>query len=149
VHYVAIDLTTGDVASALSAAGHDAAQPSLFLCEGLLLYLDVGVVERVFRGLRSQVAARATLALSIAVRDRALPNPLAAARRAAWNQRLRQIGEPPRTRLPRVEWDALLLSTGWAPVGAVDPHELDPEATPGGALLLTAEGVPEEPAAWT
>ena len=49
----------------------------------------------------------------------------------------------------RVAPRALLLSTGWAPVGAVDPHELDPEATPGGALLLTAEPLPEEPAAWT
>jgi methyltransferase (TIGR00027 family) len=149
VSYVAIDLTTGDVAAALSAAGHDAAQPSLFMCEGLLLYLDVGVVERVFRGLRTQVDARAALALSIAVRGRTRANPLAAARRAAWNQRLRQIGEPPRTRLPRAEWDALLLSTGWAPVSAVDPHELDPEASPGGTLLLTAEPLPKESAAWT
>jgi methyltransferase (TIGR00027 family) len=143
VAYVAIDLITGDVAAALGAAGHDAAQPTLFTCEGLLLYLDVDTIERVFRSLRGRVDARATLAASIAVNDRALANARAAARRAAFDDRLRQIGEPPRTRLRRSEWDALLAKTGWAVVGAVDPHELDAEAAPGGALLLTAEPAPQ------
>lgn len=144
VTYVAIDLSTGEVAAALAEAGHDAAQPTLFTCEGLLLYLDVDTVERVFRGLRNQAEGRAALALSIAVRDHAPATPLAAARRAAWNERLRQIGEPPRTRLRRAEWDALLAKTGWVVVSAVDPHELDAKASPGGALLVTAEPVPPE-----
>ena len=149
VHYVAIDLTSGDVAAALAAAGHDASQPSLFMCEGLLLYLDVGVIERVFRALRRRVDRRATLALSIAVRDEALANAGVAARRAAWDQRLRRIGEPPRTRLRRAEWDALLAATGWVPVRAVDPHEIDPEVSPGGALLVTAEPAAKKSTAWT
>ncbi len=149
VAYVAIDLTTGDVDGALAAAGHDASQPTLFTCEGLVLYLDVDTIERVFRALRKRVETRATLALSIAVSDRAFADPRAAARRAAFDDRPRQIGEPPRTRLRRSEWDALLAKTGWAAVGAVDPHELDSEVSPGGALLLTAEPAQLNGAPWT
>jgi methyltransferase (TIGR00027 family) len=149
VAHVAIDLTTGDVAAALAEAGHDAAQRTLFTCEGLLLYLDVDTIARVFRGLRSRAEGRATLALSIAVRDRTFANARATARRAAFDARLRQIGEPPRTRLRRSEWDALLAKTGWAVVSAVDPHEIDVEASPGGALLVTAEPAPSESTSWT
>ena len=34
------DFRHGDVAAVLGACGHDAGQPTLFLCEGLLVYLD-------------------------------------------------------------------------------------------------------------
>jgi methyltransferase (TIGR00027 family) len=142
VTYVAIDLVDGDVANALAGAGQDAARPTLFSCEGLLLYLNVDVVERLFAGLRRRAETTATLAMSLAVRDRAFVDPVAAARRAAWQRRLRELGEPPRTRLRRAEWDALLTRCGWIPERAVDPHDLDPLAMPGGALLMTAVPVP-------
>jgi O-methyltransferase involved in polyketide biosynthesis len=114
------------------------------MCEGLLLYLDVAVVARVLGGLRTRADRRAVLALSIAVRDRT--DPVAPARRAAWEERLRGLGEPARTRLRRAEWDALLGATGWVPARAVDPHEIDPQAAPGGALLMTAEPAAKESA---
>jgi methyltransferase (TIGR00027 family) len=142
VSYVAIDLTAQDVDASLETAGHDAAQPSLFLCEGLLLYLDVAVVERLFRGLRCRVHGDATMALSLAVSDRAVAETVVALRRAAWHRRLRSLGEPPRTTLRREEWDALLLTSGWAPQRAVDPHEIDPKAAAGGSLLVIAGPVP-------
>jgi methyltransferase (TIGR00027 family) len=138
VRYVPIDLTIGAVDAVLRDAGHDAAQPSLFIGEGLLLYLDAAVIERMFRGARLQATGSATLALSLALRDRVVADPNAALRRAALHRRLRALGEPPRTMLARGEWEALLGTTGWALDRAVDPHTIDPEAPAGGALLVTA-----------
>jgi methyltransferase (TIGR00027 family) len=40
VTLVPADFRTDDTAAALAAAGHDAETPSLFICEGLLIYLD-------------------------------------------------------------------------------------------------------------
>jgi methyltransferase (TIGR00027 family) len=144
VTYVAIDLIEGDVDAALGAAGHDPAPGSLFVCEGLLLYLDVKVIERVLRGLRNRVGQDATLALSVGLNDRVdAPGAVAvgevATRRAVLHRRLRRLGEPPRTTLRRDEWDALLTATGWVPDLAVDPHALEPEALAGGALFMTAD----------
>ena len=41
VTFVPIDLAEADVDGALGAAGHDATRTSLFICEGLLVYLDL------------------------------------------------------------------------------------------------------------
>jgi len=49
VGFVAADFTTDDVAAGLAAAGHDAGRPTLFLCEGVAVYLDAAVLEIVAR----------------------------------------------------------------------------------------------------
>lgn len=64
--FVALDLTTGNAATALEDAGHDAARSSLFIGEGLLLYLDVPVIEHLFGALRNRATRAATLALTLA-----------------------------------------------------------------------------------
>lgn len=138
IAFVPIDLTTDEIDAELAAAGHDAAQPSLFICEGLLVYLDVAVIERMFRGLRSRADEHATLAMSVSRRDRVVADPIASVRRAFMNRRMRLLGEPWRTSLAAEEWQSLLEATGWNVVGAVDPHEIDAEAPTGGALLMTA-----------
>jgi O-methyltransferase involved in polyketide biosynthesis len=96
------------------------------------------VVERLFRGLRHRAAADSTLALSVSRRDRVGEDAAGAARRAFMNQRMRLIGEPWRTSLSAAEWRSLLARTGWVQDRAVDPHEIDPDAPGGGALLVTA-----------
>jgi methyltransferase (TIGR00027 family) len=150
VTFVPIDLAAASVDGALVAAGHDAVQRSLFVCEGLLLYLDLAVVERLFRGLRRRVAGDATLALSVGLRDRVVADPAAAARRAILHQRLRRLGEPSRTTLSRAAWEAILATTGWEPERAVDPDEIDAEAPSGGALFLCAQPAePEGSRSWT
>jgi methyltransferase (TIGR00027 family) len=138
ITYIPLDLATGDVDAALAAAGHDAAASSLFTCEGLLLYLDVAVIERLFRALRRRVTHDATLALSVGLRDRVVVDPAAAARRAIRHYRLRRLGEPARTTLMRAEWRALLRKCGWEPDREVDPHAVTPDAPAGGASLMTA-----------
>ena len=62
----AADFRTDDVAGVLSACGHDAARPSLFVCEGLLVYLDGDTGIRLLAGLRARAAPGSTLAVSLA-----------------------------------------------------------------------------------
>ena len=54
VRFVAADFTVDDVAAGLRNAGHDAARLSVFLCEGVAVYLDLAVLESLLRGLRTQ-----------------------------------------------------------------------------------------------
>jgi methyltransferase (TIGR00027 family) len=138
ITFVPLDLTDGDIDVALASAGHDAASRSLFIGEGLLLYLDRAVIEHLFAGLRRRAAGAATLALSLSVRDATASDPTRALRRSEWYDRLREIGEPPRTTLARDEWEALLGATGWTLASAVDPHSIEPGVPSGGALLVTA-----------
>jgi methyltransferase (TIGR00027 family) len=140
VRYVAADLADGDVAARLAQAGHDATRPSLFMCEGLLLYLDRDVVARLFAGLRERAAPRSTLALSLALED-ATATPAAVLRRLAFRRRLVRLGEPPRTRLPRDGWETLLRRAGWSIQAEVEPRSLDPDAGSGSSLLVTAVGI--------
>jgi methyltransferase (TIGR00027 family) len=137
VGFVPIDLADGDVAAQLAAAGHVAARPSLFNCEGLLLYLDRDVVERLFTGLRSCAPTGSTLAASLALEERG-GSPASALRRVAFRRRLVRIGEPPRTRLGLTAWRARFGRTGWSMEREIDPHSIDPEAHGGSSLLVTA-----------
>lgn len=140
VRFVAIDLADGDVAARLADSGHDASRPSLFICEGLLLYLERAVIAVLFRGLRERAAPASTLASSLAI-DNGRVSPAAALRRVAFRRRLVELGEPPRSRLRRDEWETLLRAGGWSIEGEVDPRSLDPEAALGSSLLVTAGAV--------
>ena len=76
--------------------------------------------------------------MSVSRRDRVVADPGSSLRRALLRRRLAGLGEPWRTSLDASAWSALLEATGWNPVAAVDPHDLDPDAPAGGALLITA-----------
>jgi methyltransferase (TIGR00027 family) len=65
VAYAAADFTVDDVGAVLSGAGHDPAISTLFLVEGLLIYLDEPVIESLLRSLRSVAADGSRLAVSI------------------------------------------------------------------------------------
>lgn len=65
VAYAAADFIVDDIEAALEAAGHDAMAPTLFVVEGLLIYLDVPVIERLLRALRARSTAGSRLAVSI------------------------------------------------------------------------------------
>ena len=106
VTFAPIDLASGKLAHALRAAGHDADRPSLFLCEGLLLYLDPETVRALLRDLRANAAPRSRLAMSIEVGE---PE----ARRQQLHTYLRAIGEPPRSQWSADDWHQLLEATRW------------------------------------
>ena len=119
ISYVPLDLTAGDLASALVDAGHDPSAPSLFVCEGLLLYLTPLVVDRLLRGLRACGAPGSLLALS--ARENVLNAPRSVrARDLVARLTLAAIGEPRRSTFAAGELARRLEQTGWAPVEQVD-----------------------------
>ena len=130
------DFRADDVAAVLAAHGHDAGRPTLFVCEGLLIYLDEPVLTRLLSGLASCAAPGSTLAASLAVHAEGLAS---AEVLAAANAR-RRAGqtEPWRTILPRDEQIALLARAGWRTGQAVDAADLEATAPPGRTLLVLA-----------
>jgi methyltransferase (TIGR00027 family) len=65
VAYAAADFTVHDVGAALAAAGHDADEETLFLVEGLLIYLPEQVIVSLLTALRARSAPTSQLAVSI------------------------------------------------------------------------------------
>jgi methyltransferase (TIGR00027 family) len=132
----AADFRRGDAAAVLGACGHDAGQPSLFICEGLLVYLDQSTVARLLAGLRASAAAGSTLAASLAIHaDGASSERVAAIANA---RRRTGDSEPWRTILPASAHLALVTGAGWQLTGSIDAAELDSDAAPGRSLLVTA-----------
>lgn len=106
------DLGAGGLCGALAAAGHSAEDPSLFICEGLLRYLERAAIERLLSEARSCAASGSRLALNA----RELTGQRALTDRArAVGQRLllAAIGEPRRSIFKEGELEQLLASTGW------------------------------------
>jgi len=130
------DFQRDDSAELLHAHGHIAGQPTLFVCEGLLVYLDRQSVLRLLGGLRSVAAPGSTLAASLAVL-RAEAN-LGRAAAAANASRRTARREPWLTIVQDGAHSGLLKEAGWT----VD----DAQDSPGTAeseriirmLLLTA-----------
>jgi methyltransferase (TIGR00027 family) len=109
---VTVDLMTARVDGALADAGHRADAPSLFVCEGLLLYLSPEVVAQLLTDLRARAAPGSRLALS--TRERlpgrtSVPSPRDLVRRGM----LRAIGEPRRSAFALGDVARLLERTGW------------------------------------
>ena len=105
VAYAAADFTLDDLAAALSAAGHDADADTLFLVEGLLIYLPEAVIVSLLTALRERATSESRLAVSISRG----PSPAFQARVAA------AIGEEARSGFTEDELAALLQRCwlGW------------------------------------
>jgi methyltransferase (TIGR00027 family) len=133
---VAADFGRDDVESVLAAAGHDAGQPSLFTCEGLLVYLDQTTCVRLLSALRARAAVGSTLAASLVIHRDDLDS--------AWvlevvNSRRRiAVAEPFLTILPAAAHLDLLTQAGWQAGEPTDAAELGTGAEPGRSLLVTA-----------
>ena len=59
--YVAVDLTRGGLAQALRAAGHDAHSPTVWIWEGVIMYLDDAALRGTLEVIRSLSAPNSTL----------------------------------------------------------------------------------------
>ena len=137
------DFRRDAVAAVLHGCGHDPGQKSLFLCEGLLVYLDEPAVVRLLAGLRAVAADHSVLAASLATH----PEGMDSERVAAVANASRRAGnsEPWRTIRPASAHLSLLGEAGWRAVDTVDAAQLDTDARPGRSLLVTA--TPTAPAA--
>jgi methyltransferase (TIGR00027 family) len=134
---VPADFRDDDAAAALAAAGHDASRPTLFLCEGLLIYLDSAVIRRLLGGLRSRAGAGSSLAASLPTHPPGLDSAQVAEELNA--DRRHGSTEPWLTVLPAAVWRRLLGEAGWL-VGS----ETDPRAGSGGegrSLLVVARSI--------
>jgi O-methyltransferase involved in polyketide biosynthesis len=128
------DFRHDDTVAVLAAAGHDAARPTLFLCEGLLIYLDQPVVQRLLAALRSRAAEGSSLAASLATHPDGLDSGQVAAELNA-GRRHGQT-EPWLTIRPPAAWVRLLAEAGWAVCSQADPRE--GSGAEGRSLLVVA-----------
>jgi methyltransferase (TIGR00027 family) len=132
---VAADLDHDDPGAALAAAGHDAGRCTLFLCEGVLVYLDLATVEQVLTALHRVAHPAATLAASLAVHAEGVDSARVVA--AANARRLTGEREPWQTILPAGEHRELLARCGWRVATATDVADLGDGVQPGRTLLVT------------
>jgi len=102
IAFAAADFTVDDICAALSDVGHDAMSPTLFLVEGLLVYLAEDVIRVLLRALRGQAADGSRMAVSIS-----------RGQNARFNAAVSQIGEPARSGFTPRRAAALLQDCGW------------------------------------
>jgi len=104
--FIAADFAADDVGVALMRAGHDRRTPTLFLCEGVAVYLDLAVIASLLRALRSAASAGSRLAISVsaATTDE---------RRRLFRSAVGALGEPVRTVLTSEAASEILASSGW------------------------------------
>ena len=134
VRFVAADFTADQVGPLLLAAGLDARLPSLFLLEGVAVYLPAGVVERLLGQFRDIAAPGSRLAVSM---------PLTGTSRAGsrFRSSVAAMGEPALSRFEPAEAEALLARAGWSlaqPASQDDPAQW--ERLRGAGLLTTEAG---------
>jgi methyltransferase (TIGR00027 family) len=124
IAFIAADFTVDPVAGPLRDAGLDPGRRALFLFEGVAVYLDRPVTERVLAEFREVTAADSLLAVSVST------GTATAASRARFQARVADLGEPARTVLTVEEAVGLLASVGW--------EVRDASGRPGSAGLLLA-----------
>jgi methyltransferase (TIGR00027 family) len=125
VTLASVDFRTDDVGTVLEGAGHHAGEPSLFVVEGLLVYLDWPTCERLLAALAECAAPGSVLAVSLATHADGHDSAVVVA--AANGRRRTAAAEPWQTILPAAEHLALLTDAGWrvtgtewSPVAAAD-----------------------------
>ena len=110
LRYVAADFTVDPVADLLASAGLDPGRASLFLLEGVAVYLEDAVLRSLLAQLRQVAADGSELAISLSVSTN---SPERAARRAAFQAAVAAVGEPARSVLEAGDAPALLAAAGW------------------------------------
>src|SRR5205809_279300 len=108
VRFVEADFTRDPVADRLRVAGLDPDTPSLFLLEGVAVYLEPAVLEDVLGQFRQVAASGSSLAISVS-----LSRPRGDSARARFQATVAALGEPARSTFEAAEAEALLARTGW------------------------------------
>ncbi|MEY2404211.1 MAG: hypothetical protein QOD38_1762 [Acidimicrobiaceae bacterium] len=111
IAFVPADFAVDGVAAALAVGGHELAVPSLFLCEGIAIYLERPILESLLQELRAAAAMGSRLAISLSLTTSSAAESV---RRTAFRSAVAAMGEPARTVLSPDEVDALLRRTGWS-----------------------------------
>jgi methyltransferase (TIGR00027 family) len=128
------DFQSDSVEDALAGCGHAAGRPTLFLCEGLLVYLDRQACLRLLAEAASRAAPGSTLAASLATCDPLAPVSEVVATANA--RRRTGAAEPWRTILPRDEHLALLADAGWTVTAVTDSPSASDDVSHGRRSIL-------------
>jgi methyltransferase (TIGR00027 family) len=133
---VAADFRHDDLVSGLAGAGHDRSLPTLFVCEGLLVYLDKAATIKLLGAAREVAAPGSVLAASLSIHADGLDSAVVLARANA--RRRTAAFEPWLTILPVSAQATLLARAGWRVATSADAADLGTGAEPGRSLLVTA-----------
>ena len=130
------DFRYDKVADVLAKAGHNPDEASLFICEGLLVYLDQAATVELLGGLRSRANAASSLAASLSVHPDGVDSAEVVARANA--NRRNAVNEPWRTILPAAGQRGLLARAGWTVAESYDDLAFDLAARAGRSMLAVA-----------
>jgi methyltransferase (TIGR00027 family) len=131
------DFRLDEVGQVLARVGHDPELASLFLAEGLLVYLDQPTAIKLLDGARAVATPGSELAASLSVHAEGLDTEVVLARANA--RRRTSAQEPWLSILPASAQRELLASAGWRVTGAVDAADFGTGTEPGRSLLVTAK----------
>jgi methyltransferase (TIGR00027 family) len=130
------DFADRNVAEVLARYGHDAARPTLFVCEGLLVYLDRETGDALLAELKERAAGGSRLVASLATHPAGVDSAYAV---EVANARRRDASrEPWLTILDRDTYLTAITATGWHVAQLVDAATLEPDAPPGRTLFAIA-----------
>ena len=151
VRFVEADFTRDPLAGLLREAGLDAGAPSLFLLEGVAVYLEPAVLEDVLGQLRQVAAPGSQLAISVSV-----SRPAGDGTRARFEAAVAAMGEPARSTFEAGQAEALLAKTGWQVTDAGRKAAAGRERLRAAGLLTATAGTGTDaaapsagPARWT
>ena len=141
VRFVEADFTRDPVADRLRAAGLEAGVPSLFLLEGVAVYLEPAVLETVLEQFRQVAALGSRLAISVS-----LSREHDEGARARFQAAVAALGESARSTFDAGQAEALLARTGWRTMPGREETAAKRERLRS-AGLLTASAGPRAPQA--
>ncbi len=134
---VPCDFQDGSIAAVLRAHGHAGAEPTLYLCEGLLVYLDQQACHDLLAGLASCAAPASVLVVTLATHAADVPAAVVIADANA--RRRTAAAEPWRTIMRAEEHLAMLATAGWTVTNVEDlPAASDDVSYARRSLLVTA-----------
>ncbi len=113
VTYVSCDLEAGGVATALSEGGFGADAPSLFLCEGVVVYLRPDASETLLSELRTLATPGTRMALSLSVEE---TSRAVSRRRSRLHTAIAALGEPAMGSVTLTDATDALDRSRWRPV---------------------------------
>ena len=114
VRFVGADFAEDPVTVRLLLAGLDAGRATLFLLEGVAVYLELDVLQKLLGEFRRVAWTGSRLAISVSIAT-ALTN---AAARSTFYATVAALGEPARSTIGLAQAEELLGCTGWQPTTA-------------------------------
>ncbi|MGH3228017.1 MAG: SAM-dependent methyltransferase, partial [Streptosporangiaceae bacterium] len=133
VRFVEADFTRDPIAERLTAAGLNPGQLGLFLLEGVAVYLEPAVRDRVLTEFRQVARAGSRLAISVST------SGAQGEARARFQARVAALGEPARSTLEAGQATEVLARAGWQVMAGGDAARHEQLLSAG---LLTAIAAP-------